>query len=80
MSPDIVLLRDLTADCAAGSEHGAVAVQSVPVPEGEAYRVVVAAEAGGAVAIAAVTTTVAASAIRRRTAGNEDVDKGPPEV
>src|SRR5690349_25134533 len=80
MSPDIVPARDRTADCAAGSEHGSVAVQAVPVPEGEAWRGVVAAEAGGAVASAAATTATATRAVRRRAAGNEDVDKRPPEV
>ncbi|MEV6710849.1 hypothetical protein AB0M48_02300 [Lentzea sp. NPDC051208] len=75
MSPDIEALRDLTVACAPGNEHGAAAEQAVPLPEGEAWRVVVAAEAGGAVARAAITAAVAASAIRPRTAGNEDVDK-----
>ncbi|MET9632807.1 hypothetical protein ABZX92_35670 [Lentzea sp. NPDC006480] len=77
MSPVIVPLRDRTALCAAGSEHGSAAVQAVPVPVGDAWRVVVSAEAGGAVAIAVVTTATAASAARRN---DEDVDKGPPEV
>ncbi|WP_211335796.1 hypothetical protein [Lentzea flaviverrucosa] len=75
MSPDMEVLRDLTAVCAPDNEHGAAAVQAVPVPVGEAWRVVVAAEAGGAVARAAITAAVAASAIRPRAAGDEDVDK-----
>jgi hypothetical protein len=36
MSPDIDVLRDLTAACAPDSEHGAAAVQAVLVPVGEA--------------------------------------------
>ncbi|MFD2352975.1 hypothetical protein ACFSTC_32340 [Nonomuraea ferruginea] len=46
MSPDIPAFSERTAVCAAASEHGWLEVQPVPVPAGDAYRVVVAARAG----------------------------------
>jgi hypothetical protein len=48
----MLLLIDRTAVCAADSEHGCVAEQVVPVPDGEAKSVVTAARAGGASATA----------------------------
>jgi hypothetical protein len=75
----MVPLCDRTAAWAAGSAHGWVAEQLVPVPDGEAYRVVVAADAGGAratAAAAAVTTTAATPAdTGLRTAEEEDANK-----
>src|SRR5579859_7922696 len=63
MLPVIEELSDLTADCAPASEHGAVAVQAVPEPEGEAYRVAIVA------ALAEVAGMASAAAIpRSRTA------------
>lgn len=35
MSPDMEPLRDRTAVCAPGSEHGCADEQVLPVPEGE---------------------------------------------
>ncbi|MFE2758036.1 hypothetical protein ACFXGA_39150 [Actinosynnema sp. NPDC059335] len=76
MSPDIVAFCDRTAACAAGSEHGWAAVQLVPVPDGDAYSVVVAAAADGAKATAATAAvTTAATDTGLRTAEDEDANK-----
>jgi hypothetical protein len=55
MSSDMASLSDLTAVCAAVSEHGCALEQSVPVPVGETYTVRGAADAGAGSAITAVT-------------------------
>src|SRR5690606_19006091 len=59
MSPDIPAFSERTAVCAAASGQGWAEVQAVPVPAGDAYRVVVAARAGDA---GATRTNAAASA------------------
>src|SRR5436305_1558853 len=65
MSPDMPATIPRTAACASDSEQGWAAEQLVPVPDGEAYTVVVAARAGGATATttAAVAAAVAAAAV-----------------
>ncbi|GLW21213.1 hypothetical protein Mame01_12560 [Microbispora amethystogenes] len=61
MSPDMEPFCDRTAVCAASREHGSAEEQALPVPEGDTYRVVVAARAGIAGAAAAVAAATAAA-------------------
>ncbi len=66
MSPDMPATIDRTAACAPDSEHGAPLEQVLPLPEGDAYRVVVAAAAGTADAATMVpATTPVTTAFRR---------------
>src|SRR3954447_19680407 len=78
MSPDIAPVRARTAACASGNAHGWAAEQAVPVPEGEAKRVVVAAAAGeaGAARTAAAVSPIAATAAgtSRRIRAYEDTN------
>src|SRR5215213_11032721 len=78
MSSDMPLLSDRTAVCAADSEHGLVAVQVVPVPAGDTYRVVAAAAAIGAGATAANAITDVTSAASR--AAEKDANTGSPHT
>jgi hypothetical protein len=78
MSPDIEPVSDRTAVCAPDSEHGAVAEQVVPVPDGEAWRVVVAAEAEGATATVTATVNVATANTDLHAAEDEDANTGSP--
>ena len=65
MSPDIPPTIDRTAACAPDKEQASLLEQLLPLPDGDAYNVVVAAEAGGAKA--ATTATVAAAAVASAT-------------
>jgi len=62
MSPDIEPTIPRTVVCAVDREHGWVAEQAVPVPDGDAYTVVVAARAGPVVMITATAAVSAAAA------------------
>jgi hypothetical protein len=88
MSSDMLSLSDRTAVCAPDSEHGLVAAQAVPVPVGEAYRVVTAAAAGAGPTMATAATAASAAvtaAARRdgadlRAVANEDANTGSPHL
>jgi len=77
MSSDMLSLSDRTRVCAADSEHGLVVVHAVPVPVGEAYRVVTAARATGADASATNAMTDVISAATRAMV---DANTGSPHL
>jgi hypothetical protein len=62
MSPLMFVFIDRTEDCAWAREHGAAAVQAVPEPVGEAYRVAAVAACDTAGMPKAAATSVAAAA------------------
>ncbi len=62
MSPDIPAFSARTAACTADSAHGWAEVQAVPLPDGAAWRVVVAASAGAG---AIMTNAAASTAVTR---------------
>jgi hypothetical protein len=76
-------VSDRTADCAAGSAHGWAAEQAVPVPDGEAKKVVVAAKAGGDDATSATAETSSAAetvpSTSLRLASDDDLSTETPD-
>src|SRR3954467_15985254 len=83
MSPDAPATIERTVLCAVDSEHGCVSEQLVPEPEGEAYRVEVAARAGTVMTTAAAAAVspaaaVAAASSSRRRPDRKVTDTGSP--